>query len=107
MKAKERNILIISDQYETGLLYNNGKISMNNIAGGNNELIEEFNKWVAESHTLLEPFRYTVSMIRFLSPELGELKRHNIRGFELAKRIKATIKTDYRVHYSCINYELV
>ena len=107
MKAKERNILIISDQYETGLLYNNGKISMNNIAGGDNELIEEFNKWVAESHTLLEPFRYTVSMIRFLSPELGELKRHNIRGLELAMRIKAITKTECRVYYSCINCELL
>ena len=101
------NVIIVSDYFENGLLKNDVGTTIHSIARGDSELIHEFMQWVDDSRELLQPFQYTVGMMRLLPPKVGELKQHNKKGFELAKRIKAITDEYYKVYYSCVNCELL
>lgn len=106
MKSKDinaKNLIVVCDYYDTGLLKNGEPVAIESIAGVDKELQSKFNGWLNEAHELLKPFAFTVEMLELYRPRLADIKYHNRDGLELAIRIKSLVDKDIKVYYSCID----
>jgi hypothetical protein len=99
-------IITIGDYFENGLSCNRGLMVIKSITV-DTELIEDFNKWLAEGRELLKPFAYTVGMLYLTPPSIGDLKKHNKTGLEFAKRIKTILGGEITVYYACIDLTIL
>jgi hypothetical protein len=104
---KTENSIVICDYYETGLLKNGEPVAIESISGVDEKLNNEFNGWLNEARELLQPFAFTVEMLKLYRPQLADIKYHNRDGFELAKRIKSIVGDDMNVYYSCVDISLL
>jgi hypothetical protein len=102
-----KNLIVVCDYYHTGLLKNGEPVAIESIAGVDEKLKNEFNGWLNEARELLQPFRFTVEMLKLYRPNLADIKQHNRRGFELAKCIKSVMGNDIKVYYSRIDISVL
>ena len=101
--TRTENTIVICDYCETGLLKNGEPVTIESIAVADEKLKNEFNTWLIEAGELLQPFEFTVEMLKLYRPKLADIKYHNRDGFELAKRIQSIVGNNVKVYYSCID----